>query len=405
MTYDLESDILTPRKFQFLYRPSRYKVAFGGRGGGRSWQFARGLLICATNGRERVLCTREYQNSIKESVHYILKNQIERMGLSSLFTIKEQSITGPHDSEFVFAGLKSDPHKIKSTEGITKCWVEEAEKVSKASWEMLIPTIREPDSEIWVGFNPDLESDPTYQMFIIDQNPDAVVQKINWRDNPWFPEVLQKERDYMRGIDLDAYMHIWEGECRKRTDAQILKEKYVVQDFEPELDWDGPYQGADWGFAVDPATLVRCWVYRNKLYIEHEFWGLGVEIDALASKFEIIPDSANYVTRADSARPETISYLKRKGYPKIIGVKKWKGSIEDGIAYLRAFEKIIIHPRCTHTIEEARLWSYKVDRLTGDILPEVVDTHNHCWDGIRYALEPIIRAGQNIGFYDGCDFN
>jgi phage terminase large subunit len=160
---------------------------------------------------------------------------------------------GRNGSEFIFAGIRKDIEKVKSTEGIDICWVEEAEKVSKRSWEVLIPTIRKDGSEIWVTFNPDEETDPTYQRFVVNPPPDAEVVEINWRDNPWFPEVLRKEKDYLFKVDPEAAEHVWEGKCNTRSDAQIFAGKYIIEEFTPE-NWHGPYYGLDFGFAL---TLPR----------------------------------------------------------------------------------------------------------------------------------------------------
>jgi phage terminase large subunit len=169
-----------------------------------------------------------------------------------------------------------------------------------------------------------------------------------------------------------------------------------VEYFEPDPDWDGPYFGADWGFAQDPTTLVKCWIGveggRQRLYVEKEVYRIGLELDQTKAAFEEVVGAGLHTIRADNARPETISYLRRQGL-NIVGAPKGKGSVEDGIAFLRGFEQIIIHPDCPHTAEESRLCSYKTDRLTGDVLPVIVDAHNHCIDGLRYALEPVIKAG------------
>lgn len=383
--------IKIPEKLAFLFKPARYKVAWGGRGGSKSWSYALALLFLAINGRERILCTREYQNSIQESVHRLLCDQIERLGWSHLFTITQQSIRAVNGSEFIFAGIKTDPAKIKSTEGVTRCWVEEAEKVSAESWEKLIPTIRAPGSEIWVSFNPDLSTDPTYQRFVVNPPPDAKIVQMNWRDNPWFPDILRKEKDYLASVDSDAYEHVWNGACREHSEAQILKGKYLIRDFTVNHTWQGPYYGADWGFANDPTVLVKCWLHRDDLYIEAEAYGIGIDIDRTPELFDRVSGAREHVIRADSARPETISYMRQNGYPKIEAVRKWGGSVEDGIARLRSFNQIVIHPSCKHAAEEARLWSYKVDRLTKDILPVVIDKHNHIWDAVRYSLAPIIQ--------------
>jgi phage terminase large subunit len=286
-------------------------------------------------------------------------------------------------------------------EGIDIVWVEEAEKVSKNSWQTLIPTIRKPGSEIWITFNPDEETDPTYQRFVVNPPPDAIVRKVNWRDNPYFPEELRREMEYLKSVDYDAYLHVWEGETRKRSDAQILNGKWTVEWFEPQPGWDGPYYGADWGFANDPTAGVRMWVNATdprgpELMIEHEVYGLRVDIDKTPELFDRMPQAREHTIRADNARPETISYMQNHGYPSVVACAKWPGSVEDGITFLRSFRRIVIHTRCTHTAQEARLYSYKVDRLSGDVLRDIVDKHNHCWDAIRYGLEPLIK-GSGLG--------
>lgn len=381
-----------PEKLQFLFEPKRYKVAYGGRGSGKSWGFARALLIEACRKKERILCARELQLSIQESVHKLLSDQIEALGLSDRYDIEKATIrekfTG---SEFIFAGIKNDPRKVKSTEGITKAWVEEAEKVSNESWEVLIPTVRKPGSEIWVSFNPHEETDPTYQRFVVNPPDDCISVEMTWQDNPWFPAELQKEKDYLYRVDPEAAEHVWGGKTRRVSDAQVLRGKYSIREFTPNVDlWDGPYQGADWGFAVDPTVLARCWIWERKLYIEHEAYGVEVEIDHTPALFDSIPDARAHVTRADNARPETISFMVRNGWKRMEGTHKWPGSVEDGVAHLRAFDEIVIHPRCKHTAEEAGLWSFKTDRLSGQVLPQLLDKHNHCWDAIRYALQPMI---------------
>jgi len=400
-----------PPKLQFLFKPKRYKVAYGGRGSAKSWNFARALIIKAYQYRIRVLCGREFQNSIKESVHHLLESQIELLGLTKFFHVTDATITGHLGSEFIFTGLHNNATKIKSMEAVNIAWLEEAEKISERSWEILIPTMRATipypdggvyDSEIWVTYNPDSEKDATHKRFVTRPPPEseATIIKMSWRDNPWFPESLRKEKDYLASVDPAAYEHVWEGECRTNSDAQILRGKYVIEEFVPGNDWDGPYQGADWGFSVDPTVLIRCWIKDKKLYIEYEAYGHRVDINDTPALFDHIPNARRYRTRADSARPETISYVQNHGYPEVVAVVKWDGSVEDGIGFLRQFEQIVIHPRCEHTIEEARLYSFKIDRLTNDVTRDIEDKHNHCMDALRYALEPIIRsAGQGMYLY------
>ncbi len=389
-------DAWFPPKLRFLFKPCRYKVAYGGRGGAKSWGFARALLLEAARRRLRVLCARELQLSIQDSVHKLLKEQIDELGLGSFYTVQESVIRGVNGSEFIFSGLRSNVTKIKSMEGIDICWVEEAQMVSAESWGVLIPTVRKDGSEIWVTFNPVNDTDPTYDRFVKKPPPNATVVPIGWEDNPWLPDVLKQEKDYLYSIDPDAADHVWGGKTLRNSVAQVLRGRYAVESFEPGKDWHGPYYGADWGFSVDPTVLMRCWIHNRVLYLEHEAYGVGVDVDDTPKLFESVPASKGHIIRADSARPETISYMRRHGYSRLLGVSKRKGSVEDGVEHLRSYERIVIHPRCHHAAEEARLWSYKVDKLTGDVLPDLVDKHDHCWDAVRYALEPIIRAGKPL---------
>lgn len=377
----------------FLTQAARYKIAYGGRGSGKSWACARMLLVRALQGCLRVLCVRELQNSIQDSVHQLLVDQIHALGLAGAFSVLESKITSVTGSEFLFKGLRgmrNNAQAIKSLEGVDICWIEEGQTISAASLETLTPTVRKPGAEIWITMNPDQETDPVYQL--VKNPPDgAIVRKVNWYDNPWFDQTsLPAEREWMQRTDPDAYAHVWEGECRQVTDAQVLRGKFVIDAFQPAEDWDGPYFGADWGFSQDPTALVRGWIFDRKLWVDHEAYGVGVEIDHLPALFDTVPDARHYVIRADSARPETISYMQRQGF-KMLAAPKWAGSVEDGVAHLRGYEQIVIHPRCRHAAEEARLWQYKTDRLTGDVLPALKPGNDHVWDGVRYALSPLIR--------------
>lgn len=389
-----------------LFQPHRYKVLWGGRGAARSWTVARVLLVMAAQRPMRVLCARELQKSIQDSVHRLLSDQIKLLGLPG-YEVTQREIRHANGSLFLFEGLRYNVTKIKSLEGIDVAWVEEAERVSKESWDVLIPTIRKAGSEIWVTFNPDQEDDPTYQRFIVHPPPDAWVAKVSWADNPWFPDELRQEKDYLYAVDPDAAAHVWGGECRAATDAQILRGKWRVEAFEPDDTYDGPYHGADFGL-THPNVLVRCWVApgtlarsTGRLMIEYEAYKVGQDTDHIPEHWQReVPGCERYVIRGDAARPETISYLKRHGFPQITAAPKWQGSVEDGIAFLRQFEEIVIHPRCVHVAQEARLWSWKTDERTGDILPVPLDKHNHTWDAIRYALAPLIKQRPKSGVPD-----
>ena len=365
-----------PQALAGLMKPARYKVTYGGRGGGKSFTIASWLDIYGVKRPIRVLCAREYQVSIRDSVHRLLADRIAALGLSQFYTVTQTSIIGTNGTEFIFKGLHHNAQEIKSMEGVDICWVEEASSVSAESWDVLIPTIRKPGSEIWLSFNPLSPDDATWTRFVKNPPPGAWVQKVLYSDNPWFPAVLDEERRHLQEIDPELYQHIWLGEPRTISDAQVFKGRYLVQEFETPKDARF-FQGADWGFAADPTVLIRCFIRGNVLYIDREAYGVGVELDETPQLFDSIETARKWPIYADSARPETISFMKRRGF-HIMPAKKWPGSIEDGIAVLKSFDKIIVHPRCVHTADEFYRYSYKVDKNNGEVLPVIVDAYNHC---------------------------
>lgn len=398
-----------PEKASFLLnKQARYKVGKGGRAGLKSHSFAKALLTRAAQRKTRILCTREYQVSIQDSVMQLLKDKITEAGADSEFEVGQSYITCPRTgSDFLFYGLKTNINKIKSLEGVDICWVEEAAKVSKNSWETLDPTIRKAGSEIWVTYNPEDESDPTSEMFdetSAKKVDDAIIVNFSWQDADelgWFSDVSRMRKDYDYRVDPENADHIWGGKFKMVSAAQIFKGKYKVMAFETphtsELlrkneiqDWFGPYYGADFGFSSDPSTLVKLWAKNGRLYIEYAAWGLGIELNDMGKFYDQVPGSRQHVIRGDNSRPETISHIRRLGF-NIVAAEKWPGSVEDGIEFLKSFVEIIIHPRCVEHIEEARNYKFKEDKVTGDILPIIVDKHNHCWDADRYALQPAIK--------------
>lgn len=379
----------------------RYKVVYGGRGSGKSYAFADACLIKAIQKKVRILCARQLQTSIRDSVHKLLCDRIFALELQEWFVITRESIRCKNGSEFIFKGIQNNVMEIKSMEGIDICWVEEAQSVSDESWEVLIPTIRKEDSEIWVSFNPDREDDSTFKRFVKSPPQNCKTVLLNYTDNPYFPETLRKEMEYCKRIDYPKYEHIWLGKTIMETEAQIFKGKFEVVEFEAD-EWTEFYYGADWGFANDKTALVRCFIEDNCLFIDYEAGGVGIEMEEIPKLFDTVPDSRKWRIRADNARPETISYVARHGF-KCIPVKKWKGSIEDGIEYMRSFEKIYIHPRCKQIIEEFKYYSYKKDRVSGDILPIIVDAWNHFIDATRYALEPYIMNKGKMKIRDDWD--
>jgi phage terminase large subunit len=297
------------------------------------------------------------------------------------------------DGFIIFQGMQDHTaDSVKGLEGIDIVWAEEAQNLSQRSIDLLLPTIRKPGSEIWFSWNPDQPENPVDRFFRGESGlPDGtILVNVNYTDNPFISEEAIALANTARKQDMQAYLHIWMGHYNIKSDAQILNGKWFVDEFSPyeptvngdvqvKAGWDGPYLGADFGFAQDPTVLIKLWIHDRCLHVERESYAVGLELDHTADRWKLdIPDCHLYTVRADNARPESISYLKRHGIPKIVAVSKGAGSVEDGIAHLRSYDKIIIHPRCKNTIEEARLYSYKVDRLTGDVLPIVVDAHNHC---------------------------
>jgi len=240
--------------FEPFLEQKRYKVAYGGRGSGKSWSIAQLLIMQAYKEKTRILCAREIQKSINDSVIQLLADTIERMKLENFFEVQKTQILGRNGSRFIFEGLQANITKIKSMEGINRVWIEEAEKVSTKSWTTLIPTIRTPNSEIWVSFNPSDELDPTYQMFVLNPPPDTYRVKVNWSDNPWFPEVLDKERRHLEKLDKDLYNHIWEGDCLVNQKGAY----YAKQIEQARLD------DRIGRVAIDPVLPV------------HTFWDLGI---------------------------------------------------------------------------------------------------------------------------------
>ena len=373
-------------------RPSRYRCATGGRGSGKSHSVATILILMMLMGRKRILCAREIQRSLRESVHRLIEERIFDLGVAKYFTINDVSIScEATGSEVIFTGLYANISQLKSLQGVDLCWVEEAESASARSLEILTPTVRNPGSEIWFTCNPN-DAAAVVMEFANNDRPGCAHAHSIYAENPWISDELLAEASYLQSVDFDAFRHVWLGECRQHSDAQILRGKVTVEPFTGGGEgWSGPYFGLDFGFSADPTAALKAWVHGRTLCIEYEVHGLGVDIDKTPALLDGLPGARDHTMRADCARPETISYLQKHGYWRCVPVAKWSGSVEDGIAHLRSYERIVVHPRCRHFIDETRLYSYKLDKLSGDVLTEVVDHHNHLIDALRYALSPLIR--------------
>lgn len=282
---------------------------------------------------------------------------------------------------------------IKSLEGFDIAWFEEAQSASQRSLDLLRPTIRKPGSELWFTWNPDESTDAIDQLLRSDNPPpDAVVLQVNYMDNPWFPDVLKDEMEYDRGRDLDKYTHIWLGGYKKNSNKRVFN-NWRIEEFETPEDAMLRF-GADWGFAVDPTVLVRCYLVGRKLYIDYEAYQVGCDIVDTPDLFMTVPESERWPIVADSARPETISHMKKNGFPKILPAVKGPKSLEEGVEFLKSYD-IIIHPRCKHVIDELTHYSYKVDPDTDEVLPVLEDKDNHTIDALRYACEGTRRKAQN----------
>ena len=393
----------TPGIFKRLFSRNRYKVMYGGRGGAKSWSIARALILRAYSEKLRILCAREYQTSISDSVMSLLVKQISELGLTAWFSVTKTKITSlTTGSEFIFKGLHFSIDEIKSTEGIDICWVEEAQVVSKRSWDVLRPTIRKEGSEIWVSFNPELETDPTYKMFITENLPDSWVQKVSWSDNPYLSTALEAERRISLENDPEAYDWIWNGNPRKISRESIFGDRLIVMTFERPQDIKMFY-GIDWGFFPDPMVLIEFFVVDDCLYINDESYSWSTSpdesFDVLYTKVPGVISGTDVV--ADNARPEMIKQVRKSAIAagKMISIRearKWPGCVEDRIGFIRGFKQIFVHERCDHFKREAPLYKYKTDLKTGEILPVPIDKHNHGWDAIGYGLDGYILTNANI---------
>ena len=401
--------------YDLLHKKAPYKVYWGGRASTKSWGIAEALIRKAAYSPIRVLCTREFQVSIKDSSHKLLKDTIDRLGLTTWFTVTANTITSRSGAEFIFKGLHNNEQGIRSTEGLDIVWVEEAQSVAEASWRSLLPTVRKDDAEVWISFNLMDESDATYQRFVVHAQPDWVVHKVTYLDNPYFSARSRSDMEADKARDFHLYEHIWLGMPLKVSDAIIFNKKYSVREFDENL-WQRyenagsrPFLGIDFGFAQDPLAALRFFPIekdadgKRRLYVTHEAYQKGVETREIPALLdEKIPDARQWPMFGDNSRPETISDLRGQGF-NIDPADKWPGCVEDGIAHLRGFDEIVIHPRCTGLASEARLYRYKTDPKQVDeygnpkVLPIVIDANNHAWDAIRYGLNGYIQRTGAMG--------
>jgi phage terminase large subunit len=384
----VNKDVDLPEYAADLWLPFRHLFWRGGRGAAKSRTVATGLVLQSMERHERVLCGREVQKSIKDSVKRLLDDEIDRLGVRPAFESTETEIRGPNESLFLFSGIRGNANAIKSIEGVTTFWGEEAQAISQASIDTIVPTIRTPSSRLIWTYNPDLPTDPI-DALANNPPPNSIVRTINYDDNPWFPDVLRTEMEFDRTRDYDKYLHVWRGEYRKNSEARVFK-NWRVEAFDSPA--NAEYRiGADFGFSIDPSCALRCWIDGTQLFVDYEAWGVGVEIVDLPKLFMAIPDGERYWMTADSSRPETISHLRSNGFPRIAPALKGARSLEEGVEFLKGYD-LVVHPRCQKTIDELTHYSYKTDPLTGQVMGVLEDKNNHCIDALRYAVEGARRA-------------
>ena len=377
----------------------------------------KGYMFAEMGVSGTLLCAREFMNSLADSSMEEIKQAIRSVPfLDNYYEMGENYIRSKNRLvDYSFCGLRHNLDSIKSKARILLAWIDEAESVSVMAYRKLLPTVREEIllptgerviSEVWITWNPEKRSSPTSEQFgnpeLLDPDTGELIGmcvEMNYVDNPWFPHVLELERRKdQANLDDATYRWIWEGAYLEHSDAQIFKDKYEIKDFEADpKKWDGPYIGIDFGFAQDPTACVRAWIHNDCVWIDREAGRVGLELDDTVPYLEKhIPDIRKYPSYADNARPESISHLKGKGLIRIKAVEKGKGSVEDGIEFIKSFKKVIIHTRCKQTAYEFREYSYKKDRLTDEVLPIVVDKDNHYIDALRYALEKIMKRKKGL---------
>jgi phage terminase large subunit len=382
----MEVGISVPEKFLPLYQPFRHKAFHGGRGSAKSHSFGQALSIMSAQRKLRIGCGRQFQNSIRDSVKELIEQKIKDLNIRDGFKITDQEIihrsTG---SRFSFFGLERNPDSQKSLEGLDIFWGEEAHTFNEKSLEIIIPTVRAKGSEMWWSWNPRYRTDPVDNMFRGSVRPErSVVVEVGYEDNPYFFETeLPAEMRFLKKKNLEKYKHVWRGGYDENSEARIFPNTRIGRLEVPEHIL--PRFGMDFGFSNDPNAVIKLYVLHEtqQIYIAAEAFG-RVPLTALADLVLSVPESDRWPIIADSARPETIDYLRGKGF-SIHSATKGPGSIKNGINWLQGYD-IVIDPDCLNMQEEARLYFWKLDPL-GKPLSIPVDKYNHGWDAIRYAVE------------------
>lgn len=400
----MQVELPEPLRF-LLAKKARYKVARGGRGSAKSWSFARALVLLAHLREVRVLCAREIQLSIKQSVHQLLKDQIELLGLQDFFTVYETTIRGLNGSRFDFSGLSGlTIDQIKSFEGYDYCWVEEGQTISKRSWDILVPTIRKEGSEIWISYNPELETDPTHKRFTINPPQDCINVLINWRDNPWFPAVLEKERLHCKATDPDNYDHIWEGQCKPAVEGAIYFKQ--VQEMErqnrlmPGLPYD-PMLKVHVVFDVGDRDYMAVGMVQKiqsaMRWIDY-FEGPRIPLPVVSEELRrraynwgkvIMPIDA-FSTVAQSLGKSSAGIMRALGWNVVDRqlIMQYQMGIEDGINAVRTmFSQFYVDKeKCKDLVECWKRYRRHVNKNTEVVGTPMHDRFSHGADCTRYAV-------------------
>ena len=405
----MEINLDFPEKLGFLFEPKRYKILYGGRGSAKSWSVAKALIALSMRSPIRVLCARELQNSISDSVIALLADQIKAMGVEDLFDVQRTAIYGKNGSEFSFVGLKHNVTSIKSFEGVDICWVEEGQAVSKASWETLIPTIRKPNSEIWVTFNPDLDTDETYKRFVVSPPNNAFVVKVNHSDNPWFPDVLKDELEQLKAKDMDSYLNVWEGHTRQMLDGAVyanelrkaqeenrIRDLIIDKSIPVQTFWDLGWADMTsiWFVQVIAGGEVRVIDFYQNCQKTIDHYAQVLQDRGYIYKDWWLPhDAENKNMTGKSVK----DILQGMGKPVRITPKL---SVADGINAARLLlDRAFIHStNCADGLQNLRHYRYDVDPSTKMFSNKPLhDQHSHAADSWRYVAVALDEGHSSWG--------
>lgn len=374
------------------FKPARFHAAFGGRASGKSHAFAERMLArMLLDPSLQCVVIRKYRASLTNSVQLLLKLKVAALRWDAFFDCQGNQIKRIGGNGFIaFTGIQDhNATSIKSFESFGIAWIEEATEIDQYSFDLIEPTIRSKGSQLWITWNPDQPTDPVDAFFRINPPENAVVSNVSFKDNPFLTEESKRSEQAMLERDPEKHAWVWLGGYNVKSDAIIFAGKWRVGTFDI-TGWDGPYYGADWGFAVDPTVAVELWLQGSIVYVRRESYHYRLTQDLIASTWiKDIPGIEKYASIGDNSRPETINHVKAKGIPRIRPCTKWKGSVEDGIEWLKSRD-IVIDPSCTNTTEEFRRYRYKQNKA-GEVLPDIVDKDQHAIDSIRYALEKLIQ--------------